>query len=72
MQFEVVSEEAKTAASLNGKQPPGVVFVGLPLVDHRFASFSKTSYQRLGQKSRELATQLGQSEISLLCGGSLW
>lgn len=35
--FEVVSEEAKAAASLNGKQPSCVVFVGLPLVDHRFA-----------------------------------
>ena len=54
MQFEVVSEEAKATASLNGKQPPCVVFIWFPLVCHIFTPFKRYSIPVLGAKVQRI------------------
>jgi len=51
VQFEVVSEEAKTTASYNGKQPLQVCSIGPPLSFHISTSLLATQYSRFENES---------------------
>ena len=58
MQFEVISEEAKVAASLHRETATLNYSIGLPLAHHAFTPpYDNTAYQLREQKSNKLQTK---------------